>query len=441
MEIEDPSDNSFFGIVKKEEISSQQNNFACQPKLEIVQLEPIKRDQGDQSDDDEKDKIKKIKQKQLFKRRVCNKLIKYGNNSDDNEINRQKYIHVIPNLNIPPPIGDYFVFGDIILEGDFKQDPFNMDKTYSWAYFKRSNSVTYLKDIKCIEVEMKRQVNTNQNFSFMTQRYLNTPDQQIHELGQLLSEYENFSKEMLQKMQQNKNYILENNLEQNLKYLSKKYYNKSMEWMQGQVDESKLYMYMLSEYDFETLDNDYKLIGYSQKLLNLIGLNEVEANNIFMRKGRLEIFDGLSRLYRLMVRLMHIYQDTMGQAFVLDHNIITIDGMTIPNKCEIILPPFSCVTKENFKEYNYFGDFLMSKYCTFRLFVFHINPNIIKQVMNMREQQKLTPQYLLQDMEYSMLSEVFIDKFYPQNNQNATQIKQEIQESGSSKVCKYRNIQ
>ncbi|KAL4484310.1 hypothetical protein ABPG72_006421 [Tetrahymena utriculariae] len=440
MDIEDLSDNSFFGIVKKEEISSQQNIFACQPKLEIVQLQPIKKgDLGDQSDEDEKDSIKKIKQKQLFKRRVCNKLMKYKSNSGD-EINRQKYIHVIPNLNISPPIGDYFVFGEIILEGDFKQDPFNMDKTYSWAYFKRSNSVTYLKDIKCIEVEMKRQVNTNQNFSFMTQRYLNTPDQQIHELGQLLQEYENFSKQMLQKMQLNQSYIQENNLEKNLKDLSKKYYKKSMEWMQRQGDENKLYMYLFSEYDFEILDNDYKLIGYSQKLLNLIGLNEVEANNIFMRKGRLEIFDGLSRLYRLMVRLMNIYQNNLGQAVVLDHNIITVDGITIPNKCEIITPPFSCITKENFNHYNYFGDFLMSKYCFFRLFVFHVNPNIIKQVISMREQQKLTPQYLLHDMEYSMLSEVFIDKFYPQNNQYASQIKYENQESEDSKICKYRNI-
>jgi len=55
-----------------------------------------------------------------------------------------------------PPTDDCFAFGEIVLEGNFKRDPFNIEKTYSWSYFKRGDCVTYSKPLDCILVDMSK---------------------------------------------------------------------------------------------------------------------------------------------------------------------------------------------------------------------------------------------------------------------------------------------
>lgn len=44
----------------------------------------------------------------------------------------------------------------MMLEGDFKKDAFNLEKTYNWSYFKRGDQVKYLKDMDCILVELSK---------------------------------------------------------------------------------------------------------------------------------------------------------------------------------------------------------------------------------------------------------------------------------------------
>lgn len=43
-----------------------------------------------------------------------------------------------------------------MLEGDFKKDAFNLEKTYNWSYFKRGDQVKYVKDMDCIVVELSK---------------------------------------------------------------------------------------------------------------------------------------------------------------------------------------------------------------------------------------------------------------------------------------------
>ncbi|EAR91704.2 hypothetical protein TTHERM_00395770 (macronuclear) [Tetrahymena thermophila SB210] len=436
MEIENDNDSiqQTSEVVTNSDSSSQSVNSNKETNQINFQFVVLK-----ENDDDKEKVIKKLKKEQMRKRKIQNKLEKVKKQNKLLGVKQSDYT-IQPFFQILQPMEDCFVFGEIVLEGDYYRDPFNIEKTYQWSYWKRGEYASQVKEICCTQVDMKRMVSTEFDFQYAIQKYLNMPDQLIHQLGLYLQEYYEKAKKHLSLMKERINVLRDLKVKEQFQMISQDYFKRGLEWVKTQVTKDDIYMYIYYEIDFETLDQNYKNIGYSQTLLNLLGLNEENAIPFILRKGRLEFLDGLSRLRRLIGRLYYINRKKPNHGFYFEHDIMTLDNIKIPVKCVITTPDFQCFTPENFQHYDlFFGEFAL-EYSCFRVFKFEINPNIIE---NIKQQRALNEKNYQIDFEYSLMSEMFIDKFY--KNQDDEIQKKIIQqkaedEQNKSRTCGIRYI-
>ncbi|KAL4484309.1 hypothetical protein ABPG72_006420 [Tetrahymena utriculariae] len=436
MDIENDNDSiqQTSEIITNSDSSSQSANSNKETNQINIQFVVLK-----ENDDDKEKVLKKLKKEQLRKRKIQNKLEKVNKQNKQLGVMQREYA-LKPLFQTLQPIEDCFVFGEMVLEGDYYRDPFNLDKTYQWSYWKRVENASQIKDIYCTQVDLKRMVSPELDFQQVIQKYLNVPDQQIHQLGLYLQEYYEKAKNHLLLMKNRINMFSDLKVKEQFQMISQDYFQRGLEWIKSQVTKDDIYMYVFYEVNFETLDQNYKSLGYSQTLLNLLGLNEENAISFILRKGRLEFLDGISRLKRLIGRLYYINRKKPNHGFYFEHDIMTLDNIKIPVKCIISTPQFQCFTPENFEYYDLlFGEFAL-EYSCFRLFKFEINPNIIE---NVKQQRALHEKNYQIDFEYSLMSEMFIDKFY--KNQDDEILKKSMlqkaeDEQNKPQTCGIRQI-
>ncbi|KAL4479271.1 hypothetical protein ABPG72_011483 [Tetrahymena utriculariae] len=174
-----------------------------------------------------------------------------------------------------------------------------------------------------------------------------------------------------------------------------------------QLDQSKLYQFGFLFYNYETLCLEQNKVGFSKGLLSLLGIDQDQFANIIYRTGYLTNFMVESFLSTYTIQLMSLaYKNIVFQKSVTDKVIISFDGFSIP--CKEIRSLY-------FPQSNHPIDYFE---IGFGITEYDISIAALQQLLNMREMRYYEDKNIIetffdQSFEYSINSQLFIEKYYP----------------------------
>ncbi|KAL4439309.1 hypothetical protein ABPG74_016972 [Tetrahymena malaccensis] len=213
-------------------------------------------------------------------------------------------------------------------------------------------------------------------------------------------------------------------------------------------NESQFFFYSISSLDMEKKEQDITHMGYSKQYLDLLGLDKDTVSQIFLRNKKIDLFQNLQDISKQALKGLFNFvkaciENKLPNQEQFESNIITFDGYPIKvfqKKQSVCNLEF----QETYKQ-NYHGQFLLT------VVDIDIELSSLQQLIQYRSRisKKSNSQidtdfirrensYLFEDVEYSIESQQFIEKFYGQNLLNLEKIQQQNDEK--NKQCFYKFI-
>ncbi|KAL4432681.1 hypothetical protein ABPG74_004974 [Tetrahymena malaccensis] len=244
-----------------------------------------------------------------------------------------------------------------------------------------------------------------ENFDFLIDIYMRKGNKDYYDIAQ-----------MLQRIQSNiQIWKIQSQLVSQIRLQNyEEYYSGYQQFIQqcldklDQIDQSKLYSFGFFFYNYETYNLEQNKLGFSRGLLSLLGIDQDQFANIIQRNGHLTNFFAESLLSSYTIQLISLaYNNIVFQKSITDKVIISCDGFSIP--CKEIRSLY-------FPSSNYKIDYFE---IGFGIIEYDVSITTLQQLLSMRakryyedKNQKLEP-YLDESFEYSMNSQIFIEKYYP----------------------------
>ncbi|EAR92308.2 hypothetical protein TTHERM_01349970 (macronuclear) [Tetrahymena thermophila SB210] len=215
-----------------------------------------------------------------------------------------------------------------------------------------------------------------------------------------------------------------------------------------QENESQFFFYQISKLDMEKKEQDIIHMGYSKQYLDLLGLDKDAVSQIFLRNKKIDLFQNLQDVSKQALKGIFNFVDAatenrLNKQEQFESNIVTFDGYPI----KIFQKKQSACNIQIQEEKN------NNQNCQFLLTVVDIDIELESLQQLIQYRQKISQQsnsqidtdfirrensYLFEDVEYSVESQQFIEKFYGQNLLNLQQI--QLQNDEKSKQCCYKFI-
>ncbi|EAR98194.2 hypothetical protein TTHERM_00343940 (macronuclear) [Tetrahymena thermophila SB210] len=189
-------------------------------------------------------------------------------------------------------------------------------------------------------------------------------------------------------------------------------------------------------------------MGYSKQYLDLLGLDKDAISQIYLRNKKIDLFQNLQDISKQALKGFFNFVDTATETKQrnqeqFESNIITFDGYPIK-----IFQKKQSICNVLFQEsYN------QNVHGKFHLTVVHIDVELDTLQQLIQYRTRISKQsnseidtdfirrensYLFEDVEYSVESQQFIEKFYGKNLLNLKQIQKQNDEK--NKQCCYKFI-
>ncbi|EAS02397.3 hypothetical protein TTHERM_00727570 (macronuclear) [Tetrahymena thermophila SB210] len=319
---------------------------------------------------------------------------------------RQQQILVRPNTySLLNQNRIFCLYGGLFLPCDFAYEAKNL-----WA--ERQNIKLGYRPLQSIEkkknysiVEFQCNFKGLEQFDFLINIYMNKGKQDYYNLAQVLKQFQHNIQIWKKQAQLLAPMRLKNYEEYHSEYQSfiKECLNKVDE-----LDQSKFYLFGFIFYNYETENIEQRTVGFSKGFLSLLGTDQDQFNNITLRSGDSNYYSGDTFLNAIAISLLPFAcKDVIFQKSVADTVIFSYDGFQIP--CKEIR---SYYLPENFNQINFFE-------IGFGLVEYDISITMLQQLLTLRarkyyiEQNKELELCCDQTFEYSMNSQIFIEKYYP----------------------------
>ncbi|KAL4479272.1 hypothetical protein ABPG72_011484 [Tetrahymena utriculariae] len=249
-----------------------------------------------------------------------------------------------------------------------------------------------------------------ESFDFLINIYMNKGNQDYYNLAQVLKQFQS----NIQVWKKQAQLIAPQRLKNYEEYKSE-YKNFIEECLikVDQLDQSKFYLFGFIFYNYETENMEQRAVGFSKGFLSLLGTDQDQFNNITLRSGDSQYYSGDIFLNAISISLLPFAcKDVIFQKSIADTIIFSYDGFQIP--CKEIR---SYYLPENHHKINFFE-------IGFGLVEYDVSITMLQQLLTLRarkyyiEQNKELELCSDQNFEYSMHSQLFIEKYYPNSITN-----------------------
>ncbi|KAL4432682.1 hypothetical protein ABPG74_004975 [Tetrahymena malaccensis] len=319
---------------------------------------------------------------------------------------RQQQVLVKPNTySLLNQNRIFYLYGGILLPCDFAYEAKN-------CWNERQNIKQGFRPIMTIEkkknysiVEYSYNFKGLEQFDFLINVYMNKGKQDYYNLAQVLKQFQSNIQVWKKQAQLIAPIRLKNYEEYQLEYQNfiQECLNKV-----DQLDQSKFYLFGFVFYNYETENIEQRTVGFSKGFLSLLGTDQDQFNNITLRSGDSNYYSGDTFLNAIAISLLPFAcKDVIFQKSVADTIIFSYDGFQIP--CKEIR---SYYLPENHHKINFFE-------IGFGLVEYDVSITMLQQLLTLRarkyyiEQNKDLELCVDQTFEYSMNSQLFIEKYYP----------------------------
>ncbi|KAL4484308.1 hypothetical protein ABPG72_006419 [Tetrahymena utriculariae] len=328
------------------------------------------------------------------------------------QLKKQNFI-LCPIFFIPSELNDVYANGDIILEYDFLKDYETNKKTHNWSYIKQVTNVEVRKEMNTIEIHQSVNVEQKKDLQFLSDKYINTPDKKTHELGLILKEFEKQKTETLNRFF---NMIQGNpNILEPLFQLQQQYIAACLDWSQKNVSQNKYFFYAFGSYNKKFKQYEQNRLGFSKPLLELLGFEGDSFKNYILRKGRFEIYNSVSRMEMIIQKIQYGIEKWSEKQW--DVVLLTIEDIPVycqQRKIAISVKQFQDIIQK-YKLQNIINENWIDYINLCGITEFFIDDNQIQNVLNQRKQLKEYDS--IQDIPYIAQSEIFVEKFYNNDNE------------------------
>ncbi|KAL4485381.1 hypothetical protein ABPG72_008557 [Tetrahymena utriculariae] len=215
-------------------------------------------------------------------------------------------------------------------------------------------------------------------------------------------------------------------------------------------NDSQFFFYTIHSLDTENKEQDIIHMGYSKQYLDLLGLDKDTVSQIFLRNKKIDLFQNLHDISKQALEGLFNFvnvriENRLPVIEQFESNIVTFDGYPIK-----IFQKKQSLCNLKFQEFN------KNLHDQFLLTVVDIDIELssLQQLIQYRSRisKKYNYQidtdfirrensYLFEDVEYSVESQQFVEKFYGQNIFNLEKIQKQNEEKNKQCFYKFINVQ
>ncbi|KAL4468629.1 hypothetical protein ABPG74_005132 [Tetrahymena malaccensis] len=322
-------------------------------------------------------------------------------------------------------------------------------KHFSFGFnFYQNTQIKYLKKEQLIEV----------NLSILQQKQLTPIDEAIKYVSKINQPQKNECKKVLIQLKNYNQYVQSvlGNIQITKQFIQEKdeEMEKFVEFCMNyiseysKISENKIFQFTIGRFNYELKDIQIVKTGFSQSFLNLIGIDFQNLCNLLLRQKEVDLMLNKEDIMKYSIEGLYL---RILKQLEMEYQcyIQTFDGFPIQVsiKKKQILP---C------------NEVIKSQACLFQEYIFEISEldvdlkdlaNLINYREKIIKQNKDLPfdsfinkelSLILEDVEYSIQSELFMQKYYQDNLKQLSQLKDQYKNIkfniDQSKMCKFRQI-
>ncbi|KAL4510247.1 hypothetical protein ABPG72_010440 [Tetrahymena utriculariae] len=340
----------------------------------------------------------------------------------------------------------FFLIGDIIVEPNFREEWYSIGEPSPYNYYKCLVRNIFYKERRILQSDYSQSDKGLQDFNNIVQILKNYPDQETHDYGLILEEYQRRCKELQQVgkiMKSNPDFQKFRDIQEK-KYID--FAQRCEKYIEAQRSKKgEFFFYAFCYLDLDKFSYDIQSFGVSEAMSQLLGLELSTLSSVIQKKGLISSFSNCTRqmiMKNFIQALSKKYEPSQSQSSqdvsdtsILNLTVHTWDGLSIN-----VEGHFHSFYDEN-------SDFSLIPFTEIMSMVHvKVDESVLNAVYKMRSDQqteKIIMEASGEDIYYNLQFQVFYDKFYASNNNdgevNQEKKRQEFEEI-QKKTCKYRNI-
>ncbi|KAL4478612.1 hypothetical protein ABPG74_006847 [Tetrahymena malaccensis] len=214
-------------------------------------------------------------------------------------------------------------------------------------------------------------------------------------------------------------------------------------YIKNKENSSQMFQYQIARYNYRDHQSEFVRSGFSKSYLELLGLDQSSFSSIYLRKYQVDLIKEKNKITQQTIQAMdNEFKHPFEEKYIIQ--VQTFDGFFL----NLTQRKHNIQNEEAKEKYLMFYDYSffliefdidiqeLQKLIEYRLKILqHPNTLSIEQFI----QKELC--YRFEDVEYSIHSETFIDKFYRENLEQMMKLQEQlIKQKEEQKPCSYRLI-
>ncbi|EAR81902.1 hypothetical protein TTHERM_01434620 (macronuclear) [Tetrahymena thermophila SB210] len=214
-------------------------------------------------------------------------------------------------------------------------------------------------------------------------------------------------------------------------------------YAKNKENSSQMFWYQIARYNYRAHQSEFVRSGYSKSYLELLGLNQSSLSSIYLRKHQVDLIKEKNKITQQTIEVMdNQFKSPTEEKYVI--LVQTFDGFHL----NLIQRKYIIKNEEAKKNY------LMKNDYSFILIEFDIDIQELQRLIEYRLKIFKNPNhlsieefiqkelsYLFEDVEYSIHSQNFLEKFYKENLEQIIKLKEQlIKQKEEKKPCGFRLI-
>ncbi|EAR81903.1 hypothetical protein TTHERM_01434630 (macronuclear) [Tetrahymena thermophila SB210] len=214
-------------------------------------------------------------------------------------------------------------------------------------------------------------------------------------------------------------------------------------YAKNKENSSQMFWYSIARHNYRDHQSEFVRSGFSKSYLELLGLNQSSLSTIYLRKHQVDLIKEKNKITQQTIEVMdNKFKSSTEEKYVI--LVQTFDGFPL----NLIQRKYYIKNEEarkNYLMYNDYSFFLiefdidiqeLQRLIEYRLKIFQ-NPNNL----SMEEFIQKELSYRFEDVEYSIHSQTFIEKFYKENLEQMINLKEQlIKQQDQKKQCGFKLI-
>ncbi|EAS03625.1 hypothetical protein TTHERM_00248410 (macronuclear) [Tetrahymena thermophila SB210] len=254
-----------------------------------------------------------------------------------------------------------------------------------------------------LEVDLNNKRGGIQNFEFIIQKMRSVSSQRVYKCSLMLEKYQKFVNSYLQRQELLKYQQVTNQFLTKIDSKFDQFVLKTQKIIQEIAQNHPFFSYTLNQFNLQNFEMEMRKFGYSEAFLALLGVDMKQAQSLIWRKGLFDYMDRKNIQEMLFQYISHLVGDNIIQPH--DITLFTFDGYEVyaVNNIRVFIDrdaenPFIGMNQALFVN------------------VYDISPNMIKQIISIRQKNKELSQEKIkqqeEDLSYSMEANIFLEKYY-----------------------------